>query len=206
LIKVITGVRRCGKSTLLKLYEEKLVTQGIDRDSIHHIDFDDKKNEWLLDRNVLFSRVSNLLTPNSKHYFLFDEIQMVSDFNATINSLRLLGNTDIYLTGSNSRLLSSEIGTLPTSRHIDLQLWPLSFSEFFAVDGADFSKEASFGRYLRYGGLLGVYELLLADGTNSIRAKWILLQLEETKGCMSRYVICLRMDPSRNESSKPLSR
>ena len=163
LIKVITGVRRSGKSTLLLLYSEHLQEQGVDAEQIIKIDFDDKKNESLLDKDALYQHVSGKIKNDKQYYIFLDEIQLVDDFNLTLNSLKLLGNTDLYITGSNSHLLSSEIGTLLTGRHIDLELRPLSFSEFFLIDGNTFSKEDSFIRYLENGGFPGAYELLSAD-------------------------------------------
>jgi predicted AAA+ superfamily ATPase len=160
---VVTGVRRCGKSTLLKLYAERLREEGVAPEQILQLDFDDKRNESLLDKDALYEYVANRARGEGQHYVFLDEIQMVKDFNLTLNSIKSLGNTDIYVTGSNSQLLSSEIGTLLTGRHIDLQLWPLSFAEFYKVDGESFSKEDSFARYLRYGGLPGAYELLTVD-------------------------------------------
>lgn len=164
LIKVVTGVRRSGKSTLLKLFAEQLQEQGVAQDQIVQIDFDNKANEHLLNKDSLFEYVSGRVKGDKQHYVFLDEIQMVEDFNMTLNSIKQLGNTDIYITGSNSHLLSSEIGTLLTGRHIDLHLWPLSFAEFYAVDRSDYSKEDSFARYLRYGGFPGIYELLSVDG------------------------------------------
>jgi predicted AAA+ superfamily ATPase len=162
-IKVVTGVRRCGKSTLLKLYAEELLREGVDPSRIIQIDFDDKHNESLLSEDAFYDYVMNSITDDFRHYLFFDEIQMVDDFNKTLDSLMLLENTDIYVTGSNSRLLSSEIGTLLTGRHLDIQLWPLSFAEFYEVDGSARSKQESFARYLKFGGFPGAYELLERD-------------------------------------------
>jgi predicted AAA+ superfamily ATPase len=164
LIKVITGVRRAGKSTLLLLYTECLQEQGVLEEQIIKIDFDDKKNERLLDKDILYEHVIGKVKNDMQYYIFLDEIQLVKDFNLTLNSLKLLGNTDIYITGSNSHMLSSELGTLLTGRHIDLEIRPLSFSEFFLIDSDTFSKEDSFIRYLEHGGFPGAYELLSADG------------------------------------------
>ena len=163
LIKVITGVRRSGKSTLLQLFAEYLQDQGVLAEQIIKIDFDDKRNETLLDKAILYEYLVGRIKSEKQYYIFLDEIQMVRDFNLTLNSMKLLGNTDIYITGSNSHLLSSEIGTLLTGRHIDLELRPLSFSEFFLADGGSFSIDDSFIRYLEYGGFPGVYQLLSAD-------------------------------------------
>jgi predicted AAA+ superfamily ATPase len=163
LIKVVTGVRRCGKSTLLKLYVEQLQKQGVSSERILQLDLDDKRNERLLNKDVLYEYVAKRVKGDAKHYVFLDEIQMVEDFNLTLNSIKALGNTDVYITGSNSRLLSSEIGTLLTGRHIDLQLWPLSFVEFFEADKETYSKDDSFARYMRFGGFPGAYELLSVD-------------------------------------------
>ena len=165
LIKVVTGVRRAGKSTLLKLYANQLQEQGVDPKQIIQVDFDVKENERLLDKDELYRYISNEIKNRKKHYIFLDEIQMVEDFNLTLNSIKALGNTDIYVTGSNSKLLSSEIGTLLTGRHIDLHLWPLSFSEFYVADGKNYTRDESLLRYMEFGGFPGAFELLTVDGS-----------------------------------------
>ena len=125
---------------------------------------DEFANLPLLDKNRLYDYVaSKAISKKRQHYIFLDEIQLVEGFDSVLNSIMMLGNTDVYITGSNSRLLSSEISTLITGRHIDLHLQPLSFSEFYTVDGESYSKEDSFNRYLQYGGFPGAYQLLSID-------------------------------------------
>jgi len=186
LIKVVTGVRRAGKSTLLRLFAESLLAQGVAPEQIVRIDFDDRANAHLLDKDALYDHLLEKTRQDRRCYILLDEIQMVDDFNLTLNSIKLRGNADIYITGSNSRLLSSEIGTLLTGRHIDLELWPLSFSEFYEVDGEGRSREESFARYLQHGGFPGAYELLSIDGSLVSQYVQTLLQDILTRDILTR--------------------
>ena len=133
LIKIITGVRRCGKSKLLVLFERYLLESGVDKSQIHHIDLDLMDNAYLLDSTKLYKHVLDLLVPNKLNYVFLDEIQMVPDWPKVANSLRDKGNIDLYLTGSNAYMFSSKLSTLVGGRYIEIKMQPLSFKEY--VDG-----------------------------------------------------------------------
>ena len=161
MIKVITGVRRCGKSSLLDLFEKYLLDAGVQQTSIirmnfESIDFDDIKTY-----KQLHEAVKKQLYPNDMNYILLDEIQQVAQWEKAVNSLQLIQNTDVYITGSNAYLLSSELSTLLSGRYVEIKMFPLSFKEY--LDFNNYSERgdlmAYFNQYLAYGGFPGVTEL-----------------------------------------------
>ena len=129
-IKVITGVRRCGKSTLLLEFQKTLLSQGITQDCIQSINLDSIENEHLYDYHILYNQITENLIPTKMNYIFLDEIQMVPDFEKAINSLFLKDNIDLYITGSNAYMLSGEIATLLSGRYIEIKMLPLSFPEY----------------------------------------------------------------------------
>ena len=133
LIKVITGIRRCGKSTIMEIYRDWLKEQGVSIDQIVYLNFEDYDNFELRNPKNLYAYIKPLLIEDKMNYLFFDEIQHVQDFPDIINSLNLKPNVDIYITGSNSYMLSSEIATLLSGRYIEIAMQPLSFKEY--VDG-----------------------------------------------------------------------
>ena len=156
LIKVITGIRRCGKSVLMDQYIEYLIKNGVKKDNIIKINFEEKEVENLLDKDELYkyliSRYKNI---KSGHLYIFlDEIQKVKDFQEIIDSLYVKKNIDIYLTGSNADLLSSEIATLLTGRYVEFHLLPLSYKECKIGSVVD-----SFNDYINSGGMPYLYNL-----------------------------------------------
>jgi predicted AAA+ superfamily ATPase len=155
-IKVITGVRRCGKSTLLRSYAKWLAEQGVDRHHIIFLNLEDEDNALLLKEANLHRFVIEHLVDEEMHYAILDEVQMVPDFDRAINSLHLRSNIDLYVTGSNAYLLSSELATLLTGRHMDISLLPLSFAEYCQCFNAP--KDILFEQYLNYGGLPGTLD------------------------------------------------
>lgn len=130
LIKVITGVRRCGKSTLLLMYKDYLLENGISEDHIIFINFEDLDNEELTDYKALYNFINALIKDDKKYYIILDEIQNVNEFQKTIDSLYLKKNVDIYITGSNAYMLSSEIATLISGRYVQIEMLPLSYKEY----------------------------------------------------------------------------
>ena len=116
-IKVVTGIRRCGKSSLLRMFREKLLSDGVSEEQVQNLNFEDLDNEPFLDYKILYAHVKQNLCPDKMNYLFFDEIQMVENFQKVIDSLFLLDNVDIYVTGSNAYLLSGEIATLLTGRY-----------------------------------------------------------------------------------------
>ncbi len=151
LVKIITGIRRCGKSYLLDpLFKSYLLNNGIDEQHIIKIDLDSIENKELLFGENLFNYVITLIKDEKKYYILLDEIQKVSDFESVLNSL-LRKNTDVYVTGSNSKFLSSDIITEFRGRGDEIRMYPLSFSEYFENYGG--TKEDAFMEYIQFGGL-----------------------------------------------------
>lgn len=133
LIKVITGIRRCGKSTIMEIYRDWLKEQGVSIDQVVYLNFEDYDNFELRNPKNLYAYIKPLLIEDKMNYLFFDEIQHVQDFPDIINSLNLKPNVDIYITGSNAYMLSSEIATLLSGRYIEIAMQPLSFKEY--VDG-----------------------------------------------------------------------
>ena len=130
LIKVITGVRRCGKSTLLLMYKNYLLENGISDDHIIFINFENLENEELTNYKMLHNCINELMKDDKKYYVILDEIQNVNEFQKAINSLYLKKNIDIYITGSNAYMLSSEIATLISGRYVQIEMLPLSYKEY----------------------------------------------------------------------------
>ena len=151
-IKVITGIRRCGKSTLLTLYQDYLRTQGITEDQIISINFEELENESLLDYKALYDHIKQRLHERKTTYIFLDEIQRVADFQKTVDSLYVKNNIDIYITGSNAYLLSGELATLLSGRYIEINMLPLSFAEFCAIKSSN-DKESLLAEYMRNGSL-----------------------------------------------------
>lgn len=135
LVKVVTGIRRCGKSTLLELFRRSLRESGIAVDAIQCYNFEDLSIEALTDFRRLYAEVAGKLSADRMNYVFFDEIQLVPQFEKTVDSLLAKGNVDIYLTGSNAFLLSGELATLLSGRMLEIHLTPLSFREAFGDDG-----------------------------------------------------------------------
>lgn len=152
IIKVITGIRRCGKSTLLTLYQDYLRTQGITEDQIISINFEELENESLLDYKSLYDHIKQRLHEEKTTYIFLDEIQRVADFQKTVDSLYVKKNIDIYITGSNAYLLSGELATLLSGRYIEINMLPLSFAEFCEIKGGN-DKDSLLAEYMKNGSL-----------------------------------------------------
>lgn len=150
-IKVVTGIRRCGKSTLLTQYQEWLKTEGITDDQIISVNFEELEYEELLDYKKLYYYLKERLAENKTTYIFLDEIQNVINFEKVVDSLYVKPNIDIYITGSNSYLLSGDLATLLTGRYVEIKMLPLSFKEFLALTGMD--TERGLAEYLQNGGL-----------------------------------------------------
>ena len=150
LIKIVTGVRRCGKSTILKMYQEKLRCEGIKNEQILAIDFEDFSNKPLLDGANLHEFVINKTSKNSQNYVFLDEIQLVCEFGEVINSLRMKHNIDLYVTGSNASLLSNKLPKILGGRYIQIHMFPLSFKEYAAGYPSEYKMPADimFQNYL----------------------------------------------------------
>lgn len=163
LIKVITGIRRCGKSYMLGLIIDELLNRGINEKNIILINFESAKY-----RNVKNSRELDLLIKslieniNGKVYLFFDEIQNVDGWELSINACRVDWDCDIYITGSNSKLLSGELATYLTGRYFEVKMYPFSYKEFLDFKGVN-SSDAMFKEYVEYGGLPQIFNLRKED-------------------------------------------
>lgn len=155
LVKIVTGIRRCGKSTLMMLMVEELQRQGIPESRIIHMNMESLQYHELLDYLSFYHAVSQKLQSPGKHYLFFDEIQTVTAWEKAIESLRLDHDVDIYITGSNAYFLSSQLSTLLAGRYVEIQMLPLSFKEFldFHEFESDMSIDERFVRYLQIGGM-----------------------------------------------------
>lgn len=156
-IKVITGIRRCGKSSILALFAEYLKSTEVSNDNILQINFED-----LQYGNMTYLELNNFIkekldSTEGKFYILLDEIQKIDKWELAVNSLRLNNRTDIYITGSNAYMLSSQLSTYLSGRYVEIKMQPLSFKEYldFYKD-SDISREAKFNNYLKYGGMPGL--------------------------------------------------
>lgn len=150
-IKVVTGMRRCGKSTLLLQFQNRLVETGIETTQIISLNFEKLEYEDLQDYKKLYSYLKDRLISDKKNYIFLDEVQRVKYFEKVVDSLYVMDNVDIYITGSNSQMLSSELATFLSGRYVEIKMLPLSFKEFFSI--GDLSIDDSFVEYMRYGGL-----------------------------------------------------
>lgn len=154
-IKVITGIRRCGKSVLMKLYRRELISSGIDESDIFYMDFESFEGRKIKTSEQLDILIAPKIPENRTYYVLFDEIQNVKDWELTLASLNSKGNCDVYITGSNSDMLSSDLATHISGRHVSIEVLPLSLKEFAVKNGYS-DGDSALRDYLEYGGLPGV--------------------------------------------------
>lgn len=152
LIKIVTGLRRSGKSFLLKkLFRQHLFDEGVAEDHIMIIDMESRKNKNFKDPDFLLDWVEKEMKDDSTYYIIIDEVQEVNDFVEVLSTLSVTEGTDVYVTGSNSRFLSSDVVTEFRGRGDEIHVWPLSFAEFMSV--YESSKEEGWAEYLMFGGL-----------------------------------------------------
>lgn len=148
-IKVITGVRRCGKSTLMDLYKSCLLEQGVANEQIISINFEDYDYIDLLEPRNFYAYVKErILSDGRMTYCFFDEIQNVKDFERVVDSLYIKPNVDIYITGSNAYMLSSELATLLSGRYVEIKMLPLSFKEYVEVSGDEHELPRKYRNYI----------------------------------------------------------
>lgn len=147
LIKVITGVRGSGKSTLFTLYKDYLTTHGVPVERIISINFEDLAFEDLQEYHALYRYITERLSPKRKNYIFLDEIQNVPQFEKVINSLFTKDNIDLYITGSNAHFLSDDLPTLFAGRYVEMQMLPLSFREFLSGLSEPMPIEAAYEAY-----------------------------------------------------------
>lgn len=151
-IKVVTGLRRCGKSTLLLQLQQRLLASSIPPERITSINFEDMQFEKYREYHSLYQYVVDRLVPDQMNYIFLDEVQMVPDYQKAVDSLFIRDNVDLYITGSNAYLLSGELATLLSGRYVEINMLPLSFREYCALKGPK-EKDRLFADYLSYGAL-----------------------------------------------------
>lgn len=155
LVKIVTGIRRCGKSSLLDLFHQHLLNHGIADSNIIHMNLESLRYRDLKDYLVFYDYVSERIAKSGKTYLIFDELQVIEHWEKAIESFRLDFDVDIYITGSNAYLLSTEFSTLLSGRYVEIHMLPLSFKEFldFYEFAPDISIEEKFQKYLQFGGM-----------------------------------------------------
>jgi len=173
IIKVITGIRRCGKSTLLQHFKEHLLASRVPARNIVEMNFEQMEYDDIKDYRAFHARIKSMLPTEGRCYLLLDEIQQVRNWEKAVNSLSIEADTDIYLTGSNADLLSSELSTLLSGRYVEIRMLPLSFQEFLRAGHlpSDLSLEERFNQYLKFGSFPAVTTL---PQTNSIINEFLL--------------------------------
>lgn len=151
-IKVVTGVRRCGKSTLFELYTDYLKKTGVNEKQIISLNLEDLDNVHLLDYKALYANITSRLVPDQKNYIFIDEVQKCEGFEKAVDSLFIKKNCDVYITGSNAYLLSGELATLLSGRYVQTDMLPFSFKEYYeAKKDSGKSRMELFDLYLKYG-------------------------------------------------------
>lgn len=160
IIKVLTGIRRCGKSTILKLYQEYLSNNGIDPSQIISINFEELEYEDLQDYKKLYQYIKDRLVENKMMYIFLDEIQNVPSYEKVVDSLHVKENIDIYITGSNSYIFSGQLATYLSGRYIEIPVLPLSFKEVY---NPQTNKEEAFQKYIKTGGFPYINQIQLLN-------------------------------------------
>lgn len=175
MIKIITGIRRCGKSYLLNpIFKNYLLNSGIDENHVIEIDLEMRENIEFLDPDILYNYVKNKIKDDKIYYVLIDEIQKVKDFESILNSFLKMKNLDVYVTGSNSKFLSSDIITEFRGRSDEIRVFPLSFKEFY--DAYPGEKLNAWNEYILYGGM----PLILNNKTVEQKSRYLIDLFELT--------------------------
>lgn len=183
-IKMLTGVRRCGKSTVMQLFRDYLIETGVGETQIVFLNFENVENtKWLNDFEGLYYHIVDQLDLSKPCYVFLDEVQNVKEFERLVDGLYVKPNIDVYVTGSNAYLLSSELGTLLTGRYISIHVLPLSFKEYVSAFEDKSRLDLLFSQYLKNGGMPGSLEFpdeykikYLQDIYNDILQKDVLVR------------------------------
>lgn len=210
LIKVITGVRRSGKSTLLEIFQEYLVGHGIEREQIISINFEDYEYRYLRNPDQLYQYIKERLSENSYTYIFLDEIQHVDNFQEVVDGLYIKKNVDIYITGSNANMLSGELATLLSGRYVEISILPLSFKEYAenVVDNKTLMQK--YNDYITYGSFPYVLELKKNPGEvqdyiegiyNTVVVKDIIGRKRVTDPMMLESIVLFTLDNIGNQLS-----
>jgi predicted AAA+ superfamily ATPase len=183
-IKVITGIRRCGKSTLFKQFQDELLASGVAKSNIIALNLEELENASLLEPHLLNDYIMRLINPQEQYYVFLDEIQNVPHFEKLVDSLFVKDNIDVYITGSNAYMLSGDLATVLSGRYIELSILPFSFAEFAASYSNTPSNEI-FADYFEYGGFPEVYDpegrLLQTPFYRSIRQTGWVIGFEQAR-------------------------
>lgn len=166
IIKVVTGIRRCGKSTLFKLYKDYLLDNGVDKSQIISLNFENPKDMIFSDWRELYDYIDEKLIDGKMNYIFLDEVQMLSEFERVVDGLFIRDNVDLYVTGSNSYMLSSELATYLTGRYMQIHMLPLSFKEYLSYYGVN-DELKKYDVYIQNGGF--PYLLNLSNDRGLIR-------------------------------------
>lgn len=166
IIKVVTGIRRCGKSTLFELYKKYLLENGVDKKQIISLNFENPKDMIFNDWKELYTYIEDKLLPNKMNYIFLDEIQVIPNFEKAVDGLFINKNVDLYITGSNSYMLSGELATYLTGRYMQIHMLPLSFKEYLNHYGRD-NELKKYDTYIQNGGF--PYLLNLNEDKDLIR-------------------------------------
>lgn len=165
IVKVLTGIRRCGKSVMLKLIQEELLSQGISDTDFLSINFESKATEHIHSTDSTYTCIKNFSKDkNRKIYLFFDEIQELAGWETLVNSCMIDFDCDIYITGSNAKLLSGELATYLAGRYVKINVYPFSFQEVMAIL-PDTSETEAFQTYLRWGGMPFLYQFPMNDNS-----------------------------------------
>ena len=183
LVKIITGIRRCGKSSLLDLFHQYLLKVGVSEENIIHMNLESLRYRNLTDYVAFYDYVSKRIPKTGKTYLMFDEMQTIDHWEKAIESFRLDFNVDIYITGSNAYLLSGEFSTLLSGRYVEIRMLPLSFKEFlnFYRFETSVSIEQKFQKYLQFGGMpiLREYQLNEARSNQALEGIYSTIVLKD---------------------------
>ena len=159
LIKVVTGIRRCGKSTLFELFINDLIKSGVKKEQIIKINLEDADYNFL-GYKELYDYINKKIDAKKQYYVFLDEVQNVKEFQKAVDSLYIKKNVDVYITGSNAYLLSGELATLLSGRYIEIKMLPFSFKEYISAFRDNNNYQQLFLDYMRFGGMPGNIEIL----------------------------------------------
>ncbi|MCH3904329.1 MAG: ATP-binding protein [Lactobacillus sp.] len=205
IIKVLTGVRRCGKSTILELFQKNLLNEGVQENQIQAYNFEDLGLSEIKDYLDLYQTINSKLLPNKMNYIFLDEIQAIPHFEKAVDSLFIKKNVDLYLTGSNAFMLSGELATLLSGRYLEIPVFPLSFKEFQS-SRTNSSLAESFNTYLDQGGFPFAIELpdentylsYVQGIVNTVLVKDILARMQRGNASLLEQIAAFLTDTAGN--------
>lgn len=193
IIKVITGVRRCGKSTLLMMFADELMENGIQKEQIQFYNFEDLDTLAIGDIYQIHTLIKQRLVEDKPNYIFLDEVQNVKEFQRLVDSLYIKPNVDVYITGSNAYMLSGELATLLTGRYVEINILPLQFSEYYNFimsKSPNLTKIETLANFIHYGGVPEyVKQIQVAEKQADLFADSILRTIVE-KDIFQRLNVC----------------